>query len=246
MTQVKKEKKKVERNDKLNKSIMKKSLDKYADEFTSQLNDYVNEFTKTNNKKLIDIYRETGITKSAFTNYTTDRLPRYTETLILLKDYFNLPFSYLFKETNATDINNIDIGLAYGLNDNSIERLKQLKKESENDSLDNNYENTIKLFLINSIINDNDFLESFSHLVPTLIGRKQLDEKYKNTPTYTPFSVDAKFTDYLKYSTYERYINYLNRLIDLEAVPKSITNNSIEIAKKYAGFRQNIIKDLEK
>ena len=152
----------------------------------------------------------------------------------------------MFKETDTKEIDNIDIGLAYGLNDKSIKELKRLKKESENDSLDNNYSNTIKLFLINSIINDNDFLESFSHLVPTVIGRKQLDEKYKNASSYTPFSVDTKFIDYLKYSTYERYINYLNKLIDLEDVPKSITNNSIEIAKKYAGFRQEIIKDLEK
>lgn len=238
--------KKVERNDNINKDKMKKSLDKYTSDFTTRLGDYVERYIKENNLKYTDIYKDTGIAKSSFTNYVSDRLPRYTDTLIFIKDYFNVPFSYLFKETDAKEIDNIDIGLAYGLNDKSIEELKRLKKESENDSLDNNYSNTIKLFLINSIINDNDFLESFSHLVPTVIGRKQLDEKYKNVSSYTPFSVDTKFIDYLKYSTYERYINYLNKLIDLEDVPKSITNNSIEIAKKYAGFRQEIIKDLEK
>lgn len=238
--------KKVERNDNINKDKMKKSLDKYTSDFTTRLGDYVERYIKENNLKYTDIYKDTGIAKSSFTNYVSDRLPRYTDTLIFIKDYFNVPFSYLFKETDTKEIDNIDIGLAYGLNDKSIEELKRLKKESENDSLDNNYSNTIKLFLINSIINDNDFLESFSHLVPTVIGRKQLDEKYKNASSYTPFSVDTKFIDYLKYSTYERYINYLNKLIDLEDVPKSITNNSIEIAKKYAGFRQEIIKDLEK
>jgi len=238
--------KKVERNDNINKDKMKKSLDKYTSDFTTRLGDYVESYIKENNLKYTDIYKDTGIAKSSFTNYTTDRLPRYTETLIFLKDYFDLPFSYLFKETDAKEIDNIDIGQVYGLNDKSFKELKRLKKESENDSLDNNYENTIKLFLINSIINDNEFLESFSHLVPTVIGRKQLDEKYKNKESYKPFSLDTKFIDYLKYSTYERYINYLNKLIDLEGVPKSITNNSIEIAKKYAGFRQDIIKDLEK
>ena len=234
--------KKVERNDNINKNKMKKSLDKYTSDFTTRLGDYVESYIKENNLKYTDIYKDTGIAKSSFTNYVSDRLPRYTNTLIFIKDYFNIPFSYLFKETDTKEIDNIDIGLAYGLDDSAIKKLKHLKKESENDSLDNNYKNTIKLFLINSIINDNDFLESFSRLVPTLIGRKQLDDKFKGQRTFVPFLVDKDFIDYLKYSAYEQYIDYLNRLIKLDKVPKSITNNSIEIAKKYAGNRQKSIK----
>ncbi len=237
--------KKVERNDNINKDKMKKSLDKYTSDFTTRLGDYVERYIKENNLKYTDIYKDTGIAKSSFTNYVSDRLPRYTDTLIFIKDYFNIPFSYLFKETDAKEIDNIDIGLAYGLDDNAIKKLKQLKKESENDSLDNNYSNTIKLFLINSIINDTDFLESFSRLVPTLIGRKQIDEKFNGEKTYQPFSLDTDFIDYLKYSAYEQYIDYLNRLIKLDKVPKSITNNSIEIAKKYSGNRQKNIRSLE-
>ena len=212
--------KKVERNDNINKDKMKKSLDKYTSDFTTRLGDYVESYIKENNLKYTDIYKDTGIAKSSFTNYVSDRLPRYTDTLIFIKDYFNIPFSYLFKETNAKEIDNIDIGLAYGLDDNAIKKLKQLKKRSENDSLDNNYSNTIKLFLINSIINDTDFLESFSRLVPTLIGRKQLEDKFKGQRTFVPFSVDKDFIDYLKYSAYEQYIDYLNRLIKLDKVPK--------------------------
>lgn len=246
-------KKKVERNDNIKTENLKKPLAEYNAIFTTQLNDFVkdrytNEKKDNGKKKLYkDIYNDTGIPKSSFTNYTTERIPRYTETLIMIKDYFNVPFSYLFGETPTTNIDevNIDIGMTYGLNDNSIEKLKKLKKESENDSLDNNYKATIKLFLINSIINDNKFLESFSHLVPTLIGRKQLDDRFKDKSTYKPFSLDEDFINYLKYNAYEQYIEYLNELIRLNNVPESITKNSIEIAKKYAGARKENIKILE-
>lgn len=243
-------KKRVERNDPIKKRNLKKSLDYYTDCFVSNLNDYItsvylkDETDERKKKKYTDIYNDTGIPKTSFTNYTTGRLPRYTETLIMIKDYFDVPFSYLFRETPTTNINkiNIDVGMAYGLNDMSINKLKQLKKESDNDSLENNYDATIKLFLINSIINDNDFLCSFAYLVPTLIGRKQLDDKFKEKKGYVPFAVDKHYINYLKYSAYEQYINYLNKLIEQRAVPESIVKKSIEIAKKYAGSRQNQIE----
>lgn len=243
-------KKKVERNDPIKKSNLKKPLNDYTSSFNRNLNDYVTgvylkEITeKEKKKKYNDIYNDTGIPKSSFTNYTTDRLPRYTETLIMIKDYFDVPFSYLFGETPTTSINeiNINVGMAYGLNDRSIYKLRKLKKESETDSLENNYEATIKLFLINSIINSSDFLYSFARLVPTLIGRKQLDEKFKGQKNYVPFAVNKDYIDYLKYSAYEQYIDYLNKLIERQQVPESIVKNSIEIAKKYAGKRQEQIR----
>lgn len=246
-------KRKVERSDVIKEENLKHPLSEYADKFTNRLNDYIEGvYTKERKedgtkKTKKDITKDTGISQSAMLNYTTDRLPRYTETIIMLKDYFDVSFSYLFGETPTTSIDsiNIDIGIAYGLNGSSLARLKKLKKESENDSLDSNYKATIKLFLINSIINDGDFLEMFSYLVPTLIGRKQLDEKLKGRRAYVPFAVDKDFIDYLKYSAYEQYIEYINRLISLNRVPESIVKNSIAIATKYAGNRKKSIRFTE-
>ena len=60
--------KKVERNDNINKDKMKKSLDKYTSDFTTRLGDYVERYIKENNLKYTDIYKDTGIAKSSFTN----------------------------------------------------------------------------------------------------------------------------------------------------------------------------------
>ena len=233
-------KKVVERCDIINEEILKTSLSEYSNRFTNQLNDYIeNIYTKERKedgtkKTKKDITKDTGISPTALTNYTTDRLPKYTKTIIALRDYLDVPFSYLFKETPTIDINNIDIGMTYGLNDSSIAKLKKLKKESDNDSLDTDYKATIKLFLINSIINDSDFLGMFSRLIPALVGKKQLSEIYKGERAYVPFAVDKDYIDYLKYSAYEHYIDYINRLITHEIVPESIIKNSISIIEKYA------------
>lgn len=248
-----KKQKKIERKEHIKKANLKKPLSYYTNCFTHNLNDYVTgvyikeQTEKEKKKKYKDIYNDTGISKSTFTNYITDRLPKYTDTLIMIKDYFNVPFSYLFGETNVTNIDeiNIDVGMAYGLNDGAIKVLKKLKKDVENDSLEFNYEATIKLFLINSIINSDDFLSGFSFLVPTLIGRKQIDDELKGVKGFIPFEHERNLFDLLKYKSFESYIKYLNKLIERQEVPKSIVENSIAIAKKYAGDRKSVIKSLE-
>ena len=242
-------KKVVERCDIINEEILKTSLSEYSNRFTNQLNDYIeNIYTKERKedgtkKTKKDITKDTGISPTALTNYTTDRLPKYTKTIIALRDYFDVPFSYLFKETPTIDINNIDIGMTYGLNDSSIAKLKELKIKSETDSTLTCYKSTIKLFLINSIINDDDFLDGFSFLLSALVAKKQLTDKYKGKKLYFYYKNNNDYVDYVKYNTYEKYLKYLNKLISQDIVPKSISSNAIAIVNE---FSYNKIKNINK
>lgn len=227
------------------KSLVSNSEDlknKYTDIFTRQLRDYISEYIKPESendkkKKRKNIYTDLNITRTALINYETDRLPKY-ELLFKIKEYFDLPFSYLFGETETTKLENLSNGYDLGLNDKSIEKLKNMKKDSTSDSIDNNYMNEIKLFVINSIINDKSFLDDFAFYLATVVGRKQTNKDTK----IKFFKAGQLELDYIKYNIFSNYVKYIESL-DENSLPPSIIKKAIEISTKYAGSKQLDIKE---
>ena len=110
-----------------------------------------------NTKRIItrkDICNDLGITQQALINYTTDRIPKY-EMLEKIKNYFNTSYAFLFGEINGQNINNVNISAELGLNDDSINTLRENTKSS----------NLLSLNTINNIINDKLFIEKYSEIV---------------------------------------------------------------------------------
>ena len=186
----------VIRNDTINKKIMKKSMNEYTEIFTKQLNKYVKEYVEDNNITYKSIYNDSGIKKESFTNYTSNRMPRYTETLVFIKDYFNLPFSYLFGETSATKIENIDVGLSLGLTDKSISMLRQLKDTNDD----------IKLLIINSIIENPKFVDG----IIKIWKEKALIDNADKNPRAKVFADSEIFYKFLLFN----FTSLLENLID--------------------------------
>lgn len=186
----------VIRNDTINKKIMKKSMNEYTEIFTKQLNKYVKEYVEDNNITYKSIYNDSGIKKESFTNYTSNRMPRYTETLVFIKDYFDLPFSYLFGETSATKIENIDVGLSLGLTDKSISKLRQLKDTNDD----------IKLLIINSIIENPKFVDG----IIKIWKEKALIDNADKNPRAKVFADSEIFYKFLLFN----FTSLLENLID--------------------------------
>lgn len=221
--QTKGNKKKVERNDPIKKENLKKSIEEYTDIFTTCLNNYlVKSYSKETDEKgkknkYTDLYKNTGIPKTSFTNYQTSRIPRYTETLIMIKDYLDLPFSYLFGETLTTNINesDIDISMAYGLNDKSMSNLKKIKMQLEDNPDSEKINAYAKLLLLNTLICDNDFLDSLVNLFLKLMEKEKVEESLKNIKHHIS-DYDNDYIDYLKYVSYEKFIQSINKLVETE------------------------------
>lgn len=141
----------------------------YTKKFTCQLKKIMVSFKGKEEKKFYNqIYTDLNISKTAFHNYTTDRLPKQMETIFLIKDYFNVPFSYLFGETNTLKEENINISTKIGLNDNSIKVLENITKKIQNNDEDKNNKENLKLHIINALLANDNLLEILTNILHTM------------------------------------------------------------------------------
>lgn len=175
-----------------------------------------------------------------------DAEPRIPDIIGLykIKNFFDVPYSYLFDETFNTKCgsDNIALGTTYGLNDKTQQILKELRIKANNETINDNYLASIKLFLINKIIENDSFLESMALYFLVTLGQNILDEKYKGRDNYSMFSSDNSIYSFTKYSLMENFLQYINTLTTGDNVPLSTKKDAEEYAIKYGGSMQAFIK----
>lgn len=163
-----------------------------------------------------DIYTKMGISKGAFNFYKNGNDGRGTEAkekvpdlvgLYKIKNYFNVPYSYLLNETNTKDINNLEIGMTLGLTDESISMLNNLyNSKANNDKSKNDKE--FELFILNCIISNDEFIHRLSKIVIDKLSRRVANEKYKKIGIN-----HSENNDYINFQKF-KLSNITNSIID--------------------------------
>ena len=88
-------------------------------------NDLENENSKMTSSQ---IAKDLGITYQALLNYENKRIPEYKQ-LALIKDYFNVSYSYLLGETKERNLKGD--GFQYDLSGSALEKLKEISDLSK-------------------------------------------------------------------------------------------------------------------
>ena len=196
-----------------------------------------------------NIYEGIGISRATFDNYKNGKRNPFGDELKKIHDYFDVSYSYLFGESNVKSHTNktlIDMGITLGLNEESIFKLHKLKKKANNETIEDNFQSYIKLFLINNLINDEKSLNSLCDFFSITLGRNILDNKFKNNPKFKSFSTSDSIYDMTKYAIMTNWINNIEKITKEENVQANIKNRAEQYAIKYAGDMQPIIKDILK
>ena len=129
-----------------------------------------------------DIYTKIGISKGAFHFYKNGNDGRGKDAkekvpdlvgLYKIKNYFNVPYSYLLNETPTKNINHLEIGMSMGLNDEAISILNNLNKNKLN------IDKELELFVLNCIISNDTFVSALSNIILERLSRRVAKEKYK-------------------------------------------------------------------
>lgn len=129
-----------------------------------------------------DIYTKMGISKGAFNFYKNGNDGKGTEAkekvpdlvgLYKIKNYFNVPYSYLLNETTTKNTDNLEIGITLGLNDEAILKLNNLYNNKSNNDKE------FELFILNCIILNDEFIHRLSKIVIEKLSRRVANERYK-------------------------------------------------------------------
>lgn len=240
--------KKTKKFDPLEKDIV--------DKFSNSLRQLIEDKKKEANKKGTSIfeknmYEEMDIGKTTLQNYKKEydeggKIPSSAE-LVKIHDYFNVSYSFLFGESTLKLNNNdklIELGVKLGLDDASINTLANLKKKSISETTEDNFEAYIKLFLINSLIQDKKLLDSLTTYFSITLGRNIIDEKFKENKQYSNISTSDSIYDMTKYAIMTNWIKTIEGLVQAKNVPIKIRKNTEQYAIKYAGEMQTTIKDI--
>ena len=105
--------------------------------------------------------------------------------------------------------------MPYRLNDKSMSNLKNVKMQLDNNTDSEKIKAYTKLLLLNTLICDNDFLDSLVNLFSKLIEKENVSESLKNME-HTISNYDNDYIDYLKYVSYEKFIQSINKLVETE------------------------------
>lgn len=190
-----------------------------------------------------DIYTKMGISKGAFNFYKNGNDGRGTEAkekvpdlvgLYKIKNYFNVPYSYLLNETTTKDINNLEIGMTLGLNDEAISILNELNDEKSN--VDREFE----LYIINCLLSNKQFIKAFSRIVIEGLSRKVVKDKFKKV-NYD-YETNSQQLDYKKYMLSNLVNSSIDEIIDRDDIPVHMIES---LKKKPRHLDSTKIKHLE-
>lgn len=193
-------------SDKMSFYLNSKELETmYTTKFTKQFRKIVNSFQRK--VAINQIYKDLGMSKAAFYNYAKDRLPKYTSTLILIKNYFEVPFSYLFGEIDDIKVDSSNVKIKYRLSDKSLEVLESLSNEAKSGS----ELAEEKLHAINLLITDDKMIT----LIATLFEANTKSSKDEDI-------------ELLKCKVFLEFLNLINK----EEVKSKKTKNANKVENK--------------
>ena len=244
-------KKEIKKNDK-DEFMLKNAVNNFSYKFNQLIEDKKKELDKNGHTTYEStIYNNIHISKSSFQDYKKNfgsggRIPNSLE-LVKIHDYFCVSYSYLFGESDLKinkDSEIIELGVKLGLDDNAINTLINLKKKSDFETIEDNFESYFKLFLINSLIQDKNLLDSLTVYISTILGRKIIDNKCKGDFRYRTFATDNSTFEMIKYSIMTNWIKSIEKLVNTENVPFKIKEYAEQYTIKYAGDMQSIIKEI--
>lgn len=190
-----------------------------------------------------NIYTKMGISKGAFNFYKNGNDGRGTEAkekvpdlvgLYKIKNYFNVPYSYLLNETTTKDINNLEIGMTLGLNDETISMLNKLNSEKSN--IDTEFE----LYIVNCLISNKQFIKAFSRIVIEGLSRKVVNDKFKKL-NYD-YEKNSQQLDYKKYMLSNLVNSSIDEIINRDDIPVHMMES---LKKKPRHLDSSKIKHLE-
>lgn len=217
-------------------------VEKFNNSFKNLVENEINSTFEKRTKK--DIAEELGITEQSLQNYECCRMPD-SRMLPIIRNYFNVPYSTLFGEIDNKDLENTKIGLNLGLNDNSINKLKNIQKKAMQDNYSTNYENKFKLFLINSIISDDGLIDDLSTTFAYYLGQIELKEKLDKVPN-SKLKIRNPKDDFYLINLY-RFISSIENRFDTLAnsnlTTPQIRNMAYKFREKYSGKYQEILRN---
>lgn len=83
-------------------------------------------------KTIVEIWKDTGISTGALSNYQNDKVAASITNLRTLAEYFNVPSDYLLGLADNIKRENIDVSQKYGLTDRALECLEILSNPCAN------------------------------------------------------------------------------------------------------------------
>lgn len=183
--------------------VLKKKTElkqKYALQFTKHLKILVNNLKKKDSKKLNQIYEDLDISRTAFNEYLNNKLPKQIETIFLIKDYFDVPFSYLFGEMKSLERTELSATVNYGISAKSLNVLKDftqtLQKEDMNGETKESIEARQKLIFTEDLLENGELLDLIVKYFNSCLENKNKEN-----------------LDFLKAEIYRVLIYRLDRLI---------------------------------
>lgn len=229
---------------KKNNSLLKKEL---ADNFSSTFSKMIEDTIKENRNKGIPFYEKNlikgiGISPNSFRYYKNGNMGENEKNsnikipdlvaLYKIKEYFKVPYSYLLGEAFTKDINNLSIGIKLGLDDNSISKLKELKKSDDSISY-------MKLILINFIINNDDFLHNLSLMLSAMLENECLENENVAIK-------QEKLKEYIRYSQFKAFEILANSLKeDIQTYNLNNSKRNSDMFAKLKNQREWISVDLK-
>ena len=151
-----------------------------------------------------NIYEKMGISKGAFNFYKNgndgsgiDAKVKVPDLVALykIKQYFDVPYSYLLNETKTKNIDSINAGIGLGLNDDAIKHLNILNNDKVN--VDKEFE----LYIINCLLSNEEFIHRLSGIVIAKLSRRIANAKYKKLE----LNHDEN-SDYILFQKYKLYL----------------------------------------
>lgn len=227
-----------------NNNLLKKDL---ADNFSSTFSKLIDDTITEKRSKGIPFYeknliKDIGISSNSFRYYKNGNTGENEDksnikvpdlvALYKIKNYFKVPYSYLLGETFTKNIDNLSIGIKFGLDDNSISKLEELKKSNDGMSY-------MKLILINSIINNDDLLNNLSLMLSAMLEEKCLKSENEILKR-------DKLEEYIKYSQFKSFeilVKTLEKDIQTSTLPMNKKNS--DMFAKLKNQREWISVDLK-
>ncbi len=186
-----------------------------------------------------------GIDTSTMSKYLNGQRFPTEYNLVKIKEYYDVPYSYLFGEIESVDINKAYIELNYGINMFASAKLKNLKKNLYKDSFNNSYYNEIKLYVINELIQNDSFIERMADITYINIYAKTNDVNILKD-SKKGFKLEHPiFNNNLYDSMVNKAFNVLTKHIedlDIRNVPATIIEHSKEYAYKYKSAFNNDVE----
>lgn len=215
----------------------------YTKKFNNNLYAYLQDWSKQkdkNGKKHTkdNMYNDLGINKSTFANYISKdsigNLPKY-EWLFSIKDYLDVPFSYLFGETKSITTKDIDVSVKYGLTDKSLATLKKYQSHLDN------FDNVCYLYVINSLIENTELTKQLGKILIDKLSHKMNYEKYLKLEEFKN-SESMQFYNFKLFKLFNSIDNHFETLLNDKQVPQEL----IEIAKQQPIMNEQRLKKYDK